>query len=83
MRAIKCLSQALKLNPKLEDNDKVRTIASGLTGETELSAILTLSDGYVVRKFIQQIERAQKAREEVPDKSRTTMEIIRSWFDAS
>lgn len=81
IRAIKALSMALKHNPRLEDDLKVRQMAAALTGETEMSAVLTLSDGFVVQKFIQQIERARKARSEESDKSRSTMEIIRSWFD--
>jgi hypothetical protein len=74
---------ALKHNPRLEDDVKVRQMAAGLTGETEVSAVLTLSDGFVVQKFIQQIERARKARDEADGKSRSTVEIIRSWFDGS
>lgn len=83
VRAIKALSMALKLNPKLEDDHRVQQMAASLTGETEMSAVITLSDGFVVQKFIQQIEHARRMREDASDKSRSTMEIIRSWFDGS
>ena len=82
VRAMKALSIALKLNPKLDENERVLALASMLTGETEQSAILTLSDGYVLQKFIQQIEHAhQQLQASTSSKSRSTLEIIRSWFN--
>ncbi len=79
VRALKALSLALALNPKLENNDRVAALASVLTGESELSGLLTIADPYVLKKFIQNLERAELDRQ-APPEPKSTMEVIRSWF---
>jgi hypothetical protein len=81
IRALKALGIALQEHPPLENNDRVLALASILTGETELSAVLTLSDRYVLYKFVQELERAQAVKQANTElKSRSTIEVIRSWF---
>lgn len=81
IRALKALGIALQENPALETNDRVLALASILTGETELSAVLTLSDRYVLYKFVQELERAQATKQANSElKTRSTIEVIRSWF---
>ncbi len=81
IRALKALGIALQEHPPLETNDRVLALASILTGETELSAVLTLSDRYVLYKFVQELERAQVVKQTNSElKSRSTIEVIRSWF---
>lgn len=79
VRALKALSIALALNPKIEQNDRVAALASVLTGETEQSGLLTIGDPYVLKKFIQQIERTELERQ-APPEPKSTLEVIRSWF---
>lgn len=81
IRALKALGIALQEHPPLETNDRVLALASILTGETELSAVLTLSDRYVLYKFLQDLERAHAIKQANSElKSRSTIEVIRSWF---
>jgi hypothetical protein len=81
IRALKALGIALQEHPPLETNDRVLALASILTGETELSAVLTLSDRYVLYKFVQDLERAHAIKQANSElKSRSTIEVIRSWF---
>lgn len=81
IRALKALGIALQEHPPLETNDRVLALASILTGETELSAVLTLSDRYVLYKFVQELERAQVVKQANSElRSRSTIEVIRSWF---
>ena len=57
-------------------------LASALTGETEVSAIITMSDGYVLRKFVEELEYVQRRDRIVAEemRPRSTLETIRSWF---
>lgn len=81
IRALKALGIALQEHPPLETNDRVLALASILTGETELSAVLTLSDRYVLYKFVQELEQAQAMKQANSElRSRSTIEVIRSWF---
>ena len=79
VRALKALNIALAINPRLENNDRVAALASVLTGETELSGLLTITDPYVLKKFIQQLERAELDRQ-APAPPKSTLQVIRSWF---
>jgi hypothetical protein len=79
IRALKALSIALAINPRLENNDRVAALASVLTGETEMSGLLTISDPYVLKKFIQQLERTELDRQ-TPPPPKSTLQVIRSWF---
>ncbi len=81
IRALKALGIAMQKNPALENNDRVLALAATLTGETEFSAIVTMSDAYVLRKFVEELERAQLAeRVQMEPQSRSTLDVIRSWF---
>ena len=82
IRALKALGMALQENPTLEKNDRVVMLASALTGETEVSAIITMSDGYVLRKFVEELEYVQRRDRIVAEemRPRSTLETIRSWF---
>ena len=79
VRALKSLSLALAQNHKLKDNDRVAALASVLTGESAVSGLLTLSDPYVLKKFVQQIERTDLDRQPTPE-PKSTIGVIRSWF---
>ena len=81
IRALKALGIALQDHPPLENNDRVLALASILTGETAMSAVLTLSDRYVLYKFVQELELAHALKQTNSElKSRSTIEVIRSWF---
>jgi nitrogen regulatory protein PII-like uncharacterized protein len=82
IRALKALGIALQEHPPLENNDRVLALASILTGETAMSAVLTLSDRYVLYKFVQELEEAHTLKQTNNElKSRSTIEVIRSWFN--
>jgi hypothetical protein len=81
IRALKALGLALQTNPALERDDRVLALAATLTGETELSAMITMTDAYLLRKFVQQLEDAETRRRlQTEPRPRTTLDIIRSWF---
>ena len=82
IRALKALGIALQENPSLEKNDRVVTMAAELTSESEVSAIITLSDGYVLRKFVEELEFVERRDRIIAEESkpRSTLETIRSWF---
>jgi uncharacterized protein YbjQ (UPF0145 family) len=81
IRALKALGNALYLHPSLENNDRVLALAAVLTGKTEVSAMLTLSDRYILNKFVQEIEEAEiERRSRLEPKPRSTLDTIRSWF---
>ncbi|MAS34667.1 MAG: hypothetical protein CL610_11715 [Anaerolineaceae bacterium] len=81
IRALKALGMALQQHPTLERNDHVLALASTLTGETELSAVLTLSDRYVLYKFVQELEEAEaRSHAAAAPPQRSTLATIRSWF---
>jgi tetratricopeptide (TPR) repeat protein len=81
-QALKALGLALKSNPQLDQNEKVVALASTLTGESPMSAMITISEGYVLRKLIEDIERqSQPANATKTQRSRTTpLDVIRSWL---
>lgn len=83
IRALKALGIALKVNPKLEENDRVIALAAQLTGETEQSAIITMSEGYVLKKLVQHLEARERDRlaAEKP-KPRSALGSIRSLFSS-
>jgi hypothetical protein len=79
IRALKALSLALQSNPKLEDDDRIAALAADLTGQSPYSALVTVGDGYVLKKLIENLEREQQAQQ--PDyRPRSTLDVIRSWF---
>lgn len=81
IRALKALGLALQANPDLDRDDRVQALAATLTGESEMSAMITVSDNYLLRKFVQELEEAELLRRAKSEpKPRSTMEIIRSWF---
>ncbi len=81
VKALKALGLALRANPQLEKNDKVAALATTLTGETPVSALITVSDGYVLKKFVESIETQSDAQTPLAGADRrSTMEIIRSWL---
>ena len=80
-KALKSLSLALKANPQLENNDRVIALATTLTGETPISAMVTVSEGYVLRRFVEEIEkRADDQRLDTDMRPRSTLDVIRSWL---
>ena len=83
IRALKALGIGLKLHPKLADNDRVIALAVTLTGETAQSAMITISEGYVLKKLIYQLEDEQLRRQYLEQpKPRTTLDTIRSLFSS-
>ncbi|MBZ0296530.1 MAG: hypothetical protein K8L99_28475 [Anaerolineae bacterium] len=81
VKALKALYLGLKASPSLEKNDRVIALATTLTGESPMSAMITLSDGYVLEKFIEGITgQASISTLEQPPRPRSTLEIIRSWL---
>ena len=83
IRALKSLGISLKLNPKLQDNDRVMALAAKLTGETEQSAIITMSEGYVLKKLVHHLEARQRDRLAASKpKPRSTLGSIRSLFSS-
>lgn len=80
-KALKSLSLALKANPQLEQNDRVIALATTLTGESPISAMITLSEGYVLRRLIEDIEKRSDDLRQDPDlRPRSTLDVIRSWL---
>ncbi len=81
IRALKALGLAVQANPALDRDDRVQALAATLTGESEMSAMITVSDNYLLRKFVQELEEADLLRRaKTETRPRSTMEIIRSWF---
>lgn len=83
VRALKALGIALKLHPSLENNDRVIALAVTLTGETAQSAMITVGEGYVLKKLVHQLEEEQLRRQYLErPKPRTTLDTIRSLFSS-
>ncbi|MBZ0301283.1 MAG: hypothetical protein K8J31_16170 [Anaerolineae bacterium] len=81
IRALKALGIAIQVNPALEKDDRVQALAATLTNETELSAMITTSDHYLLKKFVENLEEEDRIqRSRMQPKSRTTLDVIRSWF---
>jgi tetratricopeptide (TPR) repeat protein len=83
IRALKALGIALKLNPKLEENERVVALATQLTGETGPSAIITMSEGYVLKKLVHHLEARDRDRLAASKpKPRSAFGSIRSMFNS-
>ena len=83
VRALKALGIAIKLNPNLQDNDRVAALAAKLTGESEVSAIITMSEGYVLKKLVLHLEARERDRlAATRPKQRSTLGSIRSLFSS-
>ena len=83
IRALKALGIALKLNPKLENNDHAIALAVTLTRETAQSAMITVSEGYVLKKLVQKLENEQMARQyDEKPRQRSAFGSIRSLFSS-
>lgn len=79
IKALKGLNLALRIAPQLEKNERVIALATTLTAETPISAMITISDGYVLRKHIEELKRQRRAQSAEITK-RSTLEILRSWL---
>lgn len=81
VKALKALYLGLKASPTLEKDDRVIALATTLTGESPMSAMITMADGYVLEKFIEELDVPTKTStlERVP-RPRSTFDIIRSWL---
>ncbi len=80
-KALKALFLGLKANPQLEKNDRVIALATTLTGESPISAMVTMTEGYVLRRMVEDVEkRSDDSRQGARTGSRSTLDVIRSWW---
>lgn len=80
IRALKALGLALHENPKLSENTRINALAVTLTNSTPHHAIMTLSDAYLRKKLIQDLEREANIRRMAEEKpqNRTPLDVLRS-----
>jgi len=77
IRAVKALGMALQTNPKLGENTRINALAVTLTNSTLHQAILILSDGYLRRKFVVEMEREAELKRMAQEKSQNRNPIDR------